>query len=506
MAGWLIAFLKSQFSQFKIALIYMVKQNKEQQAQAALYFWYPSTLQRLSAKTQRKPIVSLRNFCRANMGGADRSRSRVPRGRGKGKGGKGKGQSKGAGEGKGIGQGKGDQAVSCITGVDLTAACPNQTQADHADNRLQVQRLIAFLKAKASGYTFQQERGEGGYLHLQVRMKLYSKQRVTTVNAEYEKVGVVTKADGTKLSVRFSPTSAGVHADGNFNYVMKSDTRIRGPWTSKSCSLPWQIRPLVANGLYPWQEEVENSHSWPNPRDINVLIDPPGHMGKSCYTTWAMWARTAVALPAFRTAADLTQAAYALLKGKERTKLLLDLPRALTDIHLADLDRITKGGKAKGPPNFLLEKKMQNLREIFMAIEQIKNGVLSDPRHHFRQSIIPSPTIWVFCNHHLPPNVLSLDRWKVFHPMDGDCTRFHPKADGTPWYPSRDHVPEDAHDDWHNIDHDVLDLPFAIADDEGAEEYAEEVPEDGAGELPDAFPDDFGEEGAHHDMDEVHDP
>ena len=63
-----------------------------------------------------------------------------------------------------------------------------------------------------------------------------------------------------------------------------------------------------------------------------------------------------------------------------------------------------------------IQKKLDALENIFVALEQIKCGLVSDPRHTFKQKLVPSPTIWVFTNHQ-PPNlhVFSTDRWKIMN-------------------------------------------------------------------------------------------
>ena len=110
-----------------------------------------------------------------------------------------------------------------------------------------------------------------------------------------------------------------------------------------------------------------------------------------------------VVVPPFSNAEQLNQAAYALLKGKPRSKLIVDLPRALTEIPAYKQ-------RAGAPPPFFIQKKFDILAGIFLALEQIKNGLLSDPRHQFRQVLVPSPTIWVFMNHHTRQELLSIDR------------------------------------------------------------------------------------------------
>lgn len=347
----------------------------------------------------------------------------------------------------------GSQEVPVVT-LDFTMACVIQEAPSHEHNKDQLQRLVGWLRGKTKDYVFQQERGEGGFLHLQGRVHMLSKTRPSGAFNSYEEVGFITTEEGARLSVRFSATSSHVHVGGKFSYVMKEDTRVNGPWSSRSSNVPWQIKPIIEHGLWEWQEEVENSHDYPHPREINLVVDPPGNMGKSTYATWLIWSRRGVVLPPMSNGEQMVMAAMSLLRGEKRTKLLIDIPRGLTDIEEpTGYLPWGKKGKGKGQPNFFLEKRKETLKQIFLAIEQVKSGILHDPRHSFRQTVIPSPTVWVFVNHDINRRFLSADRWRIFRPRAGDNHRFEPRPDGTKWFPKRTTpVLEDATDFWANTD------------------------------------------------------
>ena len=374
-------------------------------------------------------------------------------GRGKGQKGEARGRGRAAGSGRersrsarGAAQGQSESsAIAAVKMVDFTLACPCQDDPNHEANKAQVRQLDAFLKDRAPCYVFQQERGEGGHLHLQGRSSLFSRTRPVTMYKQYEEVGVVDKVGGGRLSIKFSATSSLTTARADFSYVMKSETRVKGPWSNRASEVPWQIRKIVEMGLFPWQQDVENSHLYPDPRFVNVLVNKPGNMGKSTYCSWLVHTERGVVIPPFSCAEQLNHAAYALLKGKKRTKVIVDIPRALTQIP-------TYKRKANAPPPFFIQKKLDVLSGIFLAIEQIKNGLLCDPRHQFRQVLVPSPTIWVFMNEHPDLSLLSIDRWKINH-EDPDDPRKLFNANSVPKYPPRDGpVPEDQYDAWDSVD------------------------------------------------------
>jgi hypothetical protein len=53
-------------------------------------------------------------------------------------------------------------------------------------------------------------------------------------------------------------------------------------------------------------------------------------------------------------------------------------------------------------------------KQMWMAIETIKNGYLYDKRYNFREMWIEPPKILVFANDNPPFESLSADRWKAY--------------------------------------------------------------------------------------------
>lgn len=52
-------------------------------------------------------------------------------------------------------------------------------------------------------------------------------------------------------------------------------------------------------------------------------------------------------------------------------------------------------------------------KELWSAVEQMKNGYLYDKRNHWREAWIPSPGILVITNEEPDKSMLSRDRWDI---------------------------------------------------------------------------------------------
>ena len=111
--------------------------------------------------------------------------------------------------------------------------------------------LIQKLHKYAKKFVFQLEKGEeSGYMHWQGRMSLWKQKR----KSELMKL---MKGSDFPVPNYLEPTTTEEHKKEAF-YVMKEDTRVRGPWTEKDLPayVPRQYRNLV---LWPWQKKVIDS-------------------------------------------------------------------------------------------------------------------------------------------------------------------------------------------------------------------------------------------------------
>lgn len=84
-------------------------------------------------------------------------------------------------------------------------------------------QLLKFLREHCKKWAYQLEQnGDDGKLHWQCRVSLIKKKRKS------EFLAVLPFPHSS-----VSPSSSSVHEGQNFNYTMKADTRVEGPWTDK---------------------------------------------------------------------------------------------------------------------------------------------------------------------------------------------------------------------------------------------------------------------------------
>lgn len=248
--------------------------------------------------------------------------------------------------------------------------------------------IMECLKQFCDQWMFQKEECPNtNRKHWQIHMKLSSKKRLNEV---------VKMLKGTAISgIHLSPTHD-VNAS-NF-YVMKSESRIDGPWCDKQTNsdmrvkMPWDLERIKE--WYPWQLSLFESLKEKDDRHINVLVDVEGGNGKSKALKFALWKKWCGLVPCIGDAKDLIQAACSM---GEREAYILDLPRT------------GEGDK--------------HLASQIKAIEQIKNGVVIDFRYKYEERIFGSPIIWVFTNQEIPSKLLSNDRWVQWRIIKGQLVK-----------------------------------------------------------------------------------
>jgi len=232
------------------------------------------------------------------------------------------------------------------------------------------------LRIICKKWVFQLEKGEvTGFLHYQGRISLIKKKRLNAL------INLFKTLPNWK-GVHFTPTSnAGTT---NFNYVMKLDTRIKGPWTDKDeiIYIPRQVREM--GELRPFQKYiVDNYHIW-NTRDINIIYCETGNLGKSLLVGYMRAHKLGRALPPVNDYKDLL-------------RMVCDLPTSRC--YLFDMPRS-------------LNKDRQY--QFFSAIETIKDGYAYDDRYNFKEKVFDCPNIWIFTNTIPETEMLSEDRWKIW--------------------------------------------------------------------------------------------
>lgn len=232
----------------------------------------------------------------------------------------------------------------------------------------EIESLKTGLNELCKKWVFQLEEGEGGYKHYQGRIKLKVKAR--NLMGKIDKV------------IHWSVTST-TNSDNDF-YITKEETRLEGPWRNNDevLYIPRQIREI--DKLYPWQQQiVDDAENW-DTRNINIIWDTEGNVGKSILAGWIRSYKIGRVLPPVNDSKDLLRMVYGV--GPSRL-YVFDMPRSMNK------DR---------------------LYGFYSAIETIKDGYCYDDRYEFKERVFDCPNVWIFTNTYPNINFLSKDRWKIW--------------------------------------------------------------------------------------------
>jgi len=242
-----------------------------------------------------------------------------------------------------------------------------------------VKQMWDYLREGSKAFCFQKEKGEEGKTHWQVRVSLRTRTRLPGVLKLFSELH-----DG-----QWSPT-ANVNSK-NFNYQMKRDTRVEGPWTDKEDPVPTlptlQVRRVEATPRR-WQQTVAELIRDRDPEDdraVNFVWCRDGKSGKGSLCKWLDHKKMGYYMPAFFKLSDILAAAY----EHPASCYLFDVPKSQPDVKT-------------------------NEGEFWMAVELIKDGRVGDPRYKGRSTIRECPDVWVFGNTLPHPGRLSSDRWSVW--------------------------------------------------------------------------------------------
>lgn len=243
--------------------------------------------------------------------------------------------------------------------------------------------LRAQLPSIAKKWTFQEEKGDGGYEHYQGRISLFKKRRKGELMKLMQSVEC-------PVPEYLQPTTSGEHQKVAF-YAMKADTRVAGPWSDKD-KVQWMAPEYAApaGGWWPWQSEVIDSIDERDRRIIHLVVDPRGNNGKTHLAMHLEQSQQAVVLPTLQDAKEICECVCdELMSAEERDPkcVLMDLPRAMSK---------------------------KALSGIFTAIENIKNGKVVDRRYSYRKWFFRPPQVWVFSNRMPNMAYMSADRWRVW--------------------------------------------------------------------------------------------
>lgn len=217
-------------------------------------------------------------------------------------------------------------------------------------------------KLKADKYVIGDEIGAEGYEHWQIRVvfkKPTALKKLIDFNA------------GWGLTGHWAPSHV-----RDFDYCEKEGKYYRS-WEGA-------LAKYRDAALRPWQGQAIASLIEQNERQILSITDEVGNHGKSFLAKHLVVKYGYAYVPSMSNFEDFM---FMAMAHKNAKGFIFDLPRA---------DDINKK------------------KEMWKAIETIKNGYLYDKRYNFREEWIEPPKVLVFANDRPPEGVLSEDRWKSY--------------------------------------------------------------------------------------------
>jgi len=248
------------------------------------------------------------------------------------------------------------------------------------DAELPVDAVKRVFQRVSKKWCFQRERGEDsdGKEHYQCRVSLKNKKRFFELKA-------VLGEEGERWGL-FRTSNENKQVDF---YACKEETRVAGPWKDNDVYIPRQWR-LAEEKYWGFQNEIIESLQEFDQRYINVLYDPKGCGGKSTISHICR----------------LKHGCYMLKKRAKGEEMLMDMQCMLRAKHdtqpngvFVDLTRCSD---------------QVRLKNLYDALEDIKNGWVTDWRYNFKEWDFDSPVVWVMCNSMPNPKWLSNDRWKFW--------------------------------------------------------------------------------------------
>lgn len=233
--------------------------------------------------------------------------------------------------------------------------------------------IAADLRKLAKKWAFQLEEGQSGYRHYQGRLNLIKK----TTKAHLLTLLLKTSLKGAHVS-----KTAGVNSRA-FDYVLKLDTKILGPWTDQDPN-PERVDPEILLPPKEWQQQIIEKLKGPiDRRKVIIILDEKGGSGKTWLKKYLRYHKLATVIPAFEKAEDIAQ--MVMCKPEDRA-YVIDLARAINP---------------------------KKLQALWTGIEGIKDGYCYDKRHKFQDRSFPTPHVVVFTNSEPIRTHLSEDRWEI---------------------------------------------------------------------------------------------
>lgn len=255
--------------------------------------------------------------------------------------------------------------------------------------------IKAFGREYCDKWCFQLERGENpadgkeGYLHFQCRFKLKDRLRRLGMVQVLQQSGLVVHPNAVQ------PTSKRAANKAIWSYVMKSETRVEGPWTDKDrdiATLPRRLR-LPLETPHPWQQAVTGMPY--DDRKVHFIVNERGNAGKTTFGQAHAcmkpddWLYLKVDLRETRTIGEAIVAKYQSgLEFRDFT-IFINVPRGCA------------GSMTK-----------KEAREFCNLLEAIKDGHMTDRRYAYKEVFLGMTRLVVVSNEAIPhtSEFLSADR------------------------------------------------------------------------------------------------
>lgn len=269
----------------------------------------------------------------------------------------------------------------------MNAVCTYDLTYPKRENEETKILLLTFFNKACKKWAFQEEAGaETGYGHYQCRFSLKTKKRISEV---------LKLLSGEGLKNGHVSITSTENRDNSF-YCLKEDTRVDGPWCDTDevpAPIPWDLLDITT--LRPWQEYILTPRK--TKREINVIVNKCGDVGKSTLVKYAMWHKKGMLLPMVFSYEDLVQA-------------VCDMPTA--ELYLLDVPRSIN---------------IRAAEQLWAGIEQVKNGLVYDKRFKFQYKVFGCPEIWVFTNGEPNLSFLTADKWKFWDIVNDELVSYIPK-------------------------------------------------------------------------------
>lgn len=220
-------------------------------------------------------------------------------------------------------------------------------------------RMWALIDATDSHkWVFGIEKGKGGYMHIQARIRV-GNDGFDHIKAWFPEAHIEKCADKWTYERK----------DGRFASSEDTD----------------EVRKQRFGHPRGWQKTCIRALKTQNDRQIDVMYDPVGNMGKSWLVGHLFETGKAHVVQAQNTAKGLIQdCASEYIDNGYKPICIIDIPRTWkwTD-------------------------------DIYVAIERIKDGLIKDPRYGSRTINIHGVKVLVMCNAMPKVGNLSADRWRI---------------------------------------------------------------------------------------------